>query len=39
VAAKIEQWNDVPAASTDYARSRDSIKAHVVDLLERLAHP
>ena len=39
VAAKMEQWNDVPAASTDYGRSRDSIKAHVVDLLERLAHP
>jgi len=38
-AAKIEQWNDVPAASTDYARSRDSIRAHVADLLERLARP
>jgi hypothetical protein len=36
-AAKSEQWNDVPAASTDYARSRDSIRAHVAELLERLA--
>ena len=39
VDAKVEQWDDVPAASTDYAQSRVSIKAHVVDLLERLAHP
>jgi protein-tyrosine-phosphatase len=38
-AAKTEQWNDVPAASTDYARSRDAIRAHVEDLLERLARP
>jgi arsenate reductase len=38
-ATKSEQWNDVPAASTDYVRSRDSIKAHVQDLLERLARP
>lgn len=38
-AAKLEEWNDVPAASTDYARSRDSIRAHVADLLERLARP
>jgi arsenate reductase (thioredoxin) len=38
-AAKGEQWNDVPAASTDYARSRESIKAHVEELLERLARP
>jgi len=38
-AAKVEQWNDVPAASTDYARSRDSIRSHVADLLERLARP
>ena len=37
--AKTEQWNDVPAASTDYARSRDSIRAHVEDLLQRLARP
>jgi arsenate reductase len=36
-AAKSEQWNDVPPASTDYARSRDSIRAHVAELLERLA--
>jgi arsenate reductase (thioredoxin) len=36
-AAKSEQWNDVPPASTDYARSRDSIRAHVAELLDRLA--
>ena len=36
-AGKSEQWNDVPPASTDYARSRDSIRAHVAELLERLA--
>ncbi|MGH8236181.1 MAG: low molecular weight phosphatase family protein [Steroidobacteraceae bacterium] len=39
VAAKAEQWSDVPAASTDYARARDSIRTHVADLLERLARP
>lgn len=38
-AAKGEQWNDVPAASADYARSRDSIRAHVAELLDRLARP
>ena len=36
-AAQSEQWNDVPAASTDFARSRDSIRAHVLELLDRLA--
>jgi hypothetical protein len=35
--AESEQWNDVPAASTDFARSRDSIRAHVAELLDRLA--
>jgi arsenate reductase (thioredoxin) len=38
-AAKTESWSDVPAASTDYARSRDSIRAHVAQLLDRLARP
>jgi arsenate reductase (thioredoxin) len=38
-ATKAEQWNDVPPASTDYARSRDGIKAHVEELVERLARP
>ena len=38
-AAKTAQWNDVPAASTDYARSRASIRAHVEELLEQLARP
>jgi arsenate reductase (thioredoxin) len=36
-AAKSEHWNDVPAASTDFARSRESIRAHVTELLDRLA--
>jgi protein-tyrosine-phosphatase len=35
--SKVEQWNDVPAASMDYARARDSIKAHVAELLQRLS--
>ena len=36
-ASKVEQWSDVPAASVDYARARDSIKAHVADLIQRLS--
>ncbi|HEY7088406.1 MAG TPA: hypothetical protein VH814_14080 [Steroidobacteraceae bacterium] len=36
-AAASEQWNDVPPASTDFVRSRDSIRAHVAELLDRLA--
>jgi arsenate reductase (thioredoxin) len=32
----IEEWNDIPAASTDYDRARDSIKAHIADLVQRL---
>jgi arsenate reductase (thioredoxin) len=36
-ASKVEQWSDVPAASVDYARARDSIKKHVEDLIERLS--
>jgi len=36
-AAKSEQWSDVPAASTNYAQARDSIRAHVAELLDRLA--
>jgi arsenate reductase len=36
-AAQAEQWNDVPAASTDFARSRQSIRAHVAQLLDQLA--
>jgi hypothetical protein len=35
--SKLEQWNDVPAAGVDYARARDSIKAHVADLIRRLS--
>jgi arsenate reductase (thioredoxin) len=37
--ANIERWNDVPAASTNYAAARDSLRAHVRDLLERLSRP
>ena len=35
----LEQWNDVPPASTDYGASRDSLKRHVKDLVEQLAQP
>jgi arsenate reductase (thioredoxin) len=34
--ATLEQWNDIPPASTTYAQSRDALKAHVADLLQRL---
>lgn len=34
--AKLEEWNDIPPASTSYALSRESLKAHVVDLPQRL---
>ena len=34
---KVEQWIDVPPASKDYAKSRDSIKEHVAELVDRLA--
>jgi protein-tyrosine-phosphatase len=33
----IEQWNDVPPASVDYASTRDSLKSHVRILVEQLA--
>jgi arsenate reductase len=36
--SKIEQWNDVPPASVDYAASRDSLKAHIKRLVEQLAN-
>ena len=36
---KLEQWNDVPPASVDYGGSRDSLKSHIKDLVEQLAHP
>ena len=32
----IEEWNDIPAASTDYDRARYSIKGHIADLVQRL---
>ena len=35
----IERWDDVPPASTNYVGARDSLRAHVKDLLERLSSP
>jgi len=35
---KIEQWNDVPPASVDYAAARDSLKGHIKKLVEQLAN-
>ena len=32
----IEQWNDVPRPSEGFAMARDSIKAHVHQLIEKL---
>jgi arsenate reductase (thioredoxin) len=32
----IEQWNDVPPASTQYFASRDSLRNYVRELIERL---
>ena len=34
--AIVEQWNDVPAASIDYAAARSSLKKHVQVLLDQL---
>ena len=34
---RIEQWNDVPPASTSYDAARSSLKAHVAELLEQLS--
>lgn len=33
----IERWDDVPPASTNYDAARSSLKAHVAELLDRLA--
>jgi len=33
----VEQWDDVPAASVDYAASHNSLERHVSALLDRLA--
>jgi arsenate reductase (thioredoxin) len=35
--SRIERWNDVPPASTSYDAARSSLKAHVAELLDRLA--
>ena len=34
---RIEHWDDVPPASTSYDAARSSLKAHVEELLDRLA--
>jgi arsenate reductase (thioredoxin) len=34
---RVERWNDVPPASTSYDAARNSLKAHVAELLDRLA--
>ena len=36
-AVNLERWDDVPAASVNYAAARDSLKAHVQQLLERMS--
>lgn len=36
-AVPVEAWNDIPAASLDYAAARDALKAKIVDLLQREA--
>lgn len=34
---RVERWSDVPAASVSYDGARESLKAHVAALLDRLA--
>jgi protein-tyrosine-phosphatase len=36
-AAKVERWDDVPAASVSYSAARDSLRAHVEQLLKRMS--
>ena len=36
-APPVERWNDVPPATTSYDAARRSLKAHVAELLDRLA--
>lgn len=36
-AAKVERWDDVPAASVNYGAARNSLKAHVEQLLDRMS--
>ena len=37
--APVEQWNDVPPASVDYAAASASLREHVRVLLDRMAAP
>jgi protein-tyrosine-phosphatase len=34
--SRIEKWEDVPPASTDYAAARTALQTHVADLIARL---
>ena len=34
---RVEHWNDVPPASTSYEAARSALKAHVAELLDRMA--
>lgn len=36
-ASDVEHWSDVPAASTSYPASRDSLRSHVKELLDELS--
>jgi arsenate reductase (thioredoxin) len=36
--AKVERWSDVPPASVNFDAARDSLKAHVVRLIDQLEH-
>lgn len=36
-AAKVERWDDVPAASVNYGAARNALKAHVEQLMERMS--
>jgi len=36
-AVPVEAWNDIPAASVDYAAARDALRAKIMDLLQREA--
>jgi hypothetical protein len=35
--SKIQEWNDVPPASTNYAAASATLKAHIRKLIEQLS--
>jgi protein-tyrosine-phosphatase len=39
VSAPVESWNDIPAASLDYAASRDAMRARIEELLTKMSPP